>query len=355
MEYYCPRCKREYEDSGFKYCPLCVVKLKEKSSKNMELDDEISFDSEVSIDFENDEEIIQKQEEIDSQNQQINELKTKLDKVTNDDDIIEYKYQIMKKKEKLQVLNQELNDIIETKKKIEKQKILDNQRDKLFKTIYITISDEQLNDFLNNNEWYGYSKKEEIINAITDYQFSENFKKGNESYGNHDYKNALKYYNLALNECKSDIVWVLKGHCHALLDEYDEALIYLNRSLDINPNSNFANYLKLEICYIQKKYDEGIKYCNRLLKLNKNNFLIWHYKGKLLFGKQEFSEALKYLDKALDLKADDAMSWHIKSASHANLNQIDDAIKCNKKALKFNPDNEDFIKLSKILEKRRDS
>ena len=97
--------------------------------------------------------------------------------------------------------------------------------------------------------------------------------KGNEYYGNHDYKNALKYYNLALNECKSDIVWVLKGHCHALLDEYDEALIYLNRSLDINPNSNFANYLKLEICYIQKeqmKTIATIKWTRLLLRFHKD-------------------------------------------------------------------------------------
>lgn len=141
----------------------------------------------------------------------------------------------MKQEEKLQVLNQELNDIIETKKKIKKQKLLDNQREKLFKKIYVTITDEEINKFLKNYNSHGYFTKDQIVNAITDFEFSKNLKKGYDFFSKKDYKNALKYFNLALNECKSDEVWYLKARCHAFLNEYDDALISINRSLDINP------------------------------------------------------------------------------------------------------------------------
>lgn len=60
MKYYCPNCKREYEYSGYKYCPLCFEKLNEKSSENIELDNEFNQEPEISLDIENDDEINKK-------------------------------------------------------------------------------------------------------------------------------------------------------------------------------------------------------------------------------------------------------------------------------------------------------
>lgn len=86
-----------------------------------------------------------------------------------------------------------------------------------------------------------------------------------------------------------------------------------------------------------------------------NNFLIWYYKGVFLFKKHNSQEALQYLDKAIDLKPDDVLSWHMKSICLVILNQLDDAIKCNKKALSLNPGNKEIIRISKILEERKNA
>lgn len=116
--------------------------------------------------------------------------------------------------------------------------------------------------------------------------------------------------------CRISIEWLKKGYAfnpkntllinyyaqqYSFLNQYEEAIDLLNKSLDLDPYQSSvwaqlcSNLLKVG------KLNEAIEAIDFTILLNKENSMAWQLKGDLLCDAKEFDKAIKCLSKAKDL------------------------------------------------------
>jgi tetratricopeptide (TPR) repeat protein len=102
---------------------------------------------------------------------------------------------------------------------------------------------------------------------------------------------------------------------------------------------------------------KAIQFLNKAIEINPNSFIAWIYKGCIYKKLKKPDRAIECYDKAIELKNDFIASWYNKGMllAQVSLDQIEEAIHCFDEALKINPnhplavrDKEIFNKLAKI-------
>jgi len=85
---------------------------------------------------------------------------------------------------------------------------------------------------------------------------------------------------------------------------YEEAILYYDHILEINPNDEKALLNKGSVLIELSKNEEAIKYYDRILEINPNNVKALASKGIALSHLQKYSEALIMIDRALLIDPD---------------------------------------------------
>jgi tetratricopeptide (TPR) repeat protein len=99
------------------------------------------------------------------------------------------------------------------------------------------------------------------------------------------------------------------------LDSYKEALIYLDKALEINP-SDLHSWMLKGICLYKLGYrDRPMECFDKAIKIEPGYDFIWYLKGSALdyIGKHE--EAINHFDKAIENNQNDADYWTSKGIS----------------------------------------
>jgi tetratricopeptide (TPR) repeat protein len=134
---------------------------------------------------------------------------------------------------------------------------------------------------------------------------------------------ALTFYNEGLNASNSG--------------NYDQAIQFYDRALEIDPNYIDALDGKGYVLDNLARYDEAITYCDKVLAIDPNNIDALINKGVALNGLARYDEAITYYDKALTIDPNDVAALSNKGNSLNNLGRYDQAIEYSNRALDINP------------------
>jgi len=161
-------------------------------------------------------------------------------------------------------------------------------------------------------------------------------KKGNISYKNGRYEEAVNYYEQAL-KIKSDLpeIWCNKGNSLFRLSKYDEALECYNKALEINPDYPEGITGKGKIDYIYGRYESAIKYYDIVLQSHPDYVNALNEKGNALYYQGKYDEAQEYYDKALNANPQYGYAWYGKGIVSYMEGNTDEALEYYDKALTF--------------------
>jgi tetratricopeptide (TPR) repeat protein len=121
------------------------------------------------------------------------------------------------------------------------------------------------------------------------------------------------------------------------LGKKQEAIIWYNKTLELNPNHATAHYNKgVALASIGQK-TEAVDCYDKALKLNPNYAGAYFNKGNILGDLGQKIEAVDCYDKALELNPNHAGTYLNKGAALDALGKKEEALNCFNKALELNP------------------
>ena len=238
MTKYCKYCKSLFQDSNFKFCPFCGVKLDKiynsNDNSNLKRDNIIpknsteikKFNSSTTILKNNpseniETELILAQNNLDMLEEMLDEVKYELNQALDENSILEYTFRVTKLKEEIDKEKIKINKLTHEFEVIEEQR---NKEDTLFKKLYISITPKQLNYFKNELQ-VDITSKDDFIKYVLD-NFSDDeineLLNSFHSLKSDDFDNYVKYENVLFN-----IKLLLRRYNYKhWIDKYSEKEIY---------------------------------------------------------------------------------------------------------------------------------
>lgn len=127
------------------------------------------------------------------------------------------------------------------------------------------------------------------------------------------------------------------------LQQYSRALDYLNKALELHPQTEKILIKKGQINLKLRQWQSALICFEEAIKLEPRDYLAWKGKGKALFNLLRSQEAITAFDQALTLKPDDPEIWTERGNSFYNLFCLEAAIKSYEKALAIEPTYQEAI------------
>lgn len=128
-----------------------------------------------------------------------------------------------------------------------------------------------------------------------------------------------------------------KYRIHCGLQEYENALKCVNEILELDPNIDSLNS-KSSLLAKLGQYQEALKYIEKALELNSDYFVTLGNKGYILSKSGNPEDALKFFQQAIRINPEFIVAYYYKGQTHEDLKQYHEALKCYDKVLERNPD-----------------
>jgi tetratricopeptide (TPR) repeat protein len=177
-----------------------------------------------------------------------------------------------------------------------------------------------------------------------EFDFSEDnfFLIGISLLNSNNYNDAINYFNRIININKdNEYAWLWKGNCLFKMRQYEEAIDCYNKAIEINSNNENAWLWKGYCLSDMRQYEGAIDCFNKAIELNKDNEYAWFWKGKCLSDMGQYEEAIDCLNKTIELNKDNEDAWFWKGGCLSDRGQNKEAIDCLNKAIELNSKNED--------------
>ncbi|MEG3986667.1 tetratricopeptide repeat protein [Microcoleus sp. S28C3] len=155
-----------------------------------------------------------------------------------------------------------------------------------------------------------------------------------------DYVSALAYAEKLVASRGEAKDWVQKGRCLNSLDRYDEALVSLDRAIELNANYQSVWALRSYVLDNLKRYDEALVSLDRAIKLGANYQEIWVVGGNVLYNLKRYEEALASYDRALELDPNDKLAWYMRADVLNNLERYEEALVSFDRVLQLDANNQ---------------
>ena len=164
-------------------------------------------------------------------------------------------------------------------------------------------------------------------------------KKGNSFFKVSNYDKAIFYYQKALELNPNHPVPLLnKGVIFDQLKRYDEALSHYDKAIALKPDYAEAFFNKGVIYHQLKRYDEALFHYDKAIALKPDYSKAWFNKGYAYFLTKLYDEALFHYDKAIALKSDYAEAFFNKGVIFFHQLRYDEALSHYDKAIALKPD-----------------
>lgn len=154
-----------------------------------------------------------------------------------------------------------------------------------------------------------------------------------------EYNKALAYYDRSL-QLRPDHPSTLNGRgaTYAHIGRYKEALADLNRSFQINPDNPEILAIRGTIYAVMQSYDQCLADCTRSLELRPDDPVTLNNRGGAYFELKRYKEALADYNRSLELKPDDPYTLYNRGLTYAKLERYDEALADFNRSLELKPD-----------------
>lgn len=165
------------------------------------------------------------------------------------------------------------------------------------------------------------------------------FEKAYKLDGLEEYDMALMYYNKAieLNFNLSE-AYYNRGNVFNVLKEYDKAILDYSKAIELNPNDADAYNNRGIVFSNLKEYNKAILDYNKAIELNPNEAKSYNNRGNVLNVLKEYNKAILDYNKAIELNPNDADAYINRGVVFYDIKEYDKAILDYNKAIELNPD-----------------
>jgi len=162
-------------------------------------------------------------------------------------------------------------------------------------------------------------------------------------YTDNDYKQALKYYNEAIERNDKLALWfVSRGSAHLSLDNIADAASDYKKSLELNPGLADAWVGLSNIALIKEDFDEAFKAADQAVEIQPKNAMALNARGWIQYKREAVDEALYDLNRAIRFAPRLSIAYGNRGVCYVSQNNFDQAIADQKDdyeaAVKLNPD-----------------
>jgi len=151
---------------------------------------------------------------------------------------------------------------------------------------------------------------------------------------NEKYELILDLVNKILEKDPNSInALFYKGITFLMVKEYEKAILYFKRVIQINSGHEKALH-NIGLC-LQKvnKFDESIKYYEKTLEINSKNFKAWNNMAISFMKLEEYNVAIIKYNQALELNPNNKVNWNNKGICLKMIDEYEEALKCQNRAL----------------------
>ena len=400
MEKYCTKCGRVFDDLNYKICPFCGLELAtrygrqpiprklrhevfkrdgyrcrecgaSKEETSLEIDHIVPVAKGGTNDIDNlqtlcrecnrmkhtdewvggETDSSQIENLIDFKKEEISNLEQELNSISSENEVIECKYKIIKLNEEIDKLSVELEEAKAQEAENLQSHLNGQEREQLYKSIYVSITDEKLNDLKEELKRFNYTTKEQYANYLFDISNSE-FDKAMNYIDSEKYYDAISIlYNLAENS-KSEYIWYLMGkYYHKIpineIDIYDslyffDARFCFKKAIEINPLNIEVKLKLLELDYEEQNKYSVLNLCDEILNIDPKWAEAWILKGKIISDEKYYSvdglkETIQFFDNALEIEPNNIEPWLCKAKVYNKLFKFSKMLECYDNILSINP------------------
>jgi Tetratricopeptide repeat len=164
-----------------------------------------------------------------------------------------------------------------------------------------------------------------------------NLRKGNESYIEGDYGEAIKRYDMIINDRNYIAALQNMGECLRATGYHKRSIEYFDKVLATDSNYVIAISLKGLTYFDLGSYREAIKCSDKVSLLDPNYITAITIKAASFFGLGDYKQSLEYFDKALALKPTDIDALNGKGVVLLKLGMYEQSIEYFDKALAIDP------------------
>ncbi|AHN24424.1 DUF4365 domain-containing protein [Lysinibacillus varians] len=154
-----------------------------------------------------------------------------------------------------------------------------------------------------------------------------------------DYKKALKFCNKSISiNSNNSVTHLIKGSSLIRLKDYEEAKASIQASLSICESTDAYNeYGLLE--FLLNNFNDSIKYLEKSIKLNVNNETAYLYLGKIYSSILNFNKAEYNLQKVIEINPENADALALLGENYFNQDKYENAIEYFNKSLDYDSKN----------------
>lgn len=165
---------------------------------------------------------------------------------------------------------------------------------------------------------------------------------------------GIKYFQEIIDKYPFNAkAWVYTSLCYYDLNDFENALEYINFAHTIHPDDILIIMKKCAILRKLNKYNEAITLLEDTLKnnhQNSNNHHIMIMLGQIYNAIYNFNKATQYFHKALQIDSKNTYAWLGLADAYFNLNQDKEALSCIQQTIKnANNDPEILLSAAKLL------
>ena len=154
--------------------------------------------------------------------------------------------------------------------------------------------------------------------------------KGNALFSQGRLDDALQAYNKVIDlDNKSSNAWGMRGYIliHKKDPQYEEALISLERAIELEPFTAWYWNEKGNALFYLGKYEDALEAKNESIKLNPTLYFTWYDRAIVLNSMGRYDEALDSVNKSIDLNSQDEDCWTLKDYVLLRLNKSEKEVK----------------------------
>ncbi|MGI8831306.1 MAG: tetratricopeptide repeat protein, partial [Nitrososphaeraceae archaeon] len=171
----------------------------------------------------------------------------------------------------------------------------------------------------------------------------QHLRKGNDACNKGDYGEAIKQYDVVLNDRNYIAALQNKGECLRMTGYHKQSLEYFDKVLAIDPTHVVAISLKGLTLFELRKYRDAIKCSDRVSLLDPNYITAITTKAASFFGLGDYKQSIEYFDKALAVKPYDIDALNGKGVVLLKLARYEQSIEYFDKALAIKPNEANIL------------